>query len=323
MPSLSCLLALVASFALLIGPTSAPTFADPPADCDPGQTPVDTGGAWVCVDVTDPGGGGGGGEEGGTDPIGGSSGAATCTDADGKEIPCSLDGLAWFSNHTCYAGPLTPTPAGADPFWPQGEGPDTGLLYECQLLGDGTPFTGSQLIFFVADGAAPVALIDPAILAQRALDQMQLATPNIRTAPQPPDMTYVGLETWLWMDPDQWETLELTVTAGATSVTVTAAPDRATWDLTTGSTTCASPGRAWVDGMSGDAQTDCSYTWDQTSDGQVSDGFPVSSTITYQADWSCSGACLTDAGTLGEVDGLPGAAAIRVGERQSVVIGGS
>ena len=88
-------------------------------------------------------------------------------------------------------------------------------------------------------------------------------------------------------------------------------------------TSAVSPGRAWVNGMSSAEQTDCSYTWEQTSDGQPADAFPISSTLTYQVDWVCTGACLTGAGTLGEVDGLPGGAAIRVSERQSVVIGGN
>ncbi len=306
--------------ALVVTVPATPAAAD---GCGPGQVPQEIPGQGViCVPATDPGGGGGGGGEPGTDPVGG-GGSATCQDSDGKTIPCSLNGLAWFANHTCYAGALTPPPPGTEAFYPEGEGPDTGSLYECRFQGNGAPFADAALIFFVAQGAVPVVLIDPAVLAQRALDQMKLATPTIHTAPQPPDMTYVGLETWLWMDEGQWEPLELTVTAGATAVTVTAAPARASWDLTTGSTTCTSPGRVWVDGMSSSAETDCSYTWSQTSDGQSEDAFPVSSMLTYQVDWTCSGACLTDAGTLGEVDGLPGGAAIRVGERQSVVIGGN
>jgi len=44
--------------------------------------------------------------------------------------------------------------------------------------------------------------------------------------------------------------------------------------------------------------------------------------LIYQVDWTCAGGCLGDNGTLGEVPGVPGAAAIRVGERQSVVVRG-
>jgi hypothetical protein len=309
------LIALGVAVVALLGFHAAPVMAEGEPDCPPGQDPVKEGDAWICVVVVDPGeppddGGGG------TNPTGGGNGDGpqVCQDPDGLKIPCTSDLGVWFAEYGCYAvqGNLPPDA----PEW-GGRDPTEGSLWRCN-----NPLDGDPLFFFVPNGQNPV-LIDPAVLAQRALDQVKLATPNIHTAPQPPDMTYVGLETWLWMDPGQWNTLNVTVTAGATSVTVTAKPARATWDLTTGSTTCTSPGSAWVDGMSNAAETDCSYTWEQTSDGQAEDAFPISSTITYQVDWTCSGACLTDTGTLGEVDGLPGAAAIRVDERQSVVIGGS
>ena len=307
--------------ALVVTAPVTPASADP--GCGPGQVPQEIPGQGViCVPASDPGGGGGGGSTPGPDPDGGGV-SSTCLDSSANTIACSLNGLAWFSSHSCYAGALVPPPPGTEAFYPAGEGPDTGLLFECRYQSTGAPYLAAALIFFVANGQVPVALIDPGILAERALDQMRLATPNMHSAPQAPDMTYVGLETWLWMDPAQWDTLELTVTAGTTSVTVTAAPVRATWDLTTGSTTCTSAGRAWVAGMTSAEQTDCSYVWSQTSDGQAEDAFAVSSTLTYQVDWACSGACLRNAGTLGEVDGVPGAAAIRVGERQSVVIGGN
>jgi hypothetical protein len=149
---------------------------------------------------------------------------------------------------------------------------------------------------------------------------MKLATPKIHLAPQPPLMTYVGLETWLWVDAAQWSDLKLTVSAGPTSVTVTAKPVKAEWDLTAGNETCTSPGRPWVKGMSSSEKTDCSYTFQRVSDFEPDGEFPVSSTLTYQVDWTCSGTCLIGSGTLGEVDGLPGTSAIRVGERQSVVV---
>ena len=312
----SFLTILVITATLGFGLSTSPALADPPS-CPTGTTPSAVGDGWICVPVVDPADGGGGGGSGGTDLTGGGSGGGpdVCHDPAGAEIPCTSDLGTWFSEYGCYANPISLGPGA--PEW-GGDDPSEGSLWLCN-----NPLDGDPLIFFVPNGEAPVVLIDPSILAQRALDQMQLATPDVQTAPQPPDMTYVGLETWLWMGPGQWDTLELTVTAGATSVTVTAAPARATWDLATGSTTCTSPGRAWVDGMSSAAQTDCSYTWLQTSDGQPEDAFPISSTLTYQVDWTCSGACLTSSGTLGEVDGLPGGAAIRVGERQSVVIGGS
>lgn len=283
---------------------------DPPPSCPPGQVPTNPGNGWLCVPAVDPGNEGGDQGGGSTEGTGG-GGPATCT-RDGAEIPCTSDLGVWFADYGCY-GNQVPDPPPGDIRWGDND-PSEGSIWLCN-----NPLDGDPLYFFVPNGQNPV-LVDPAVLAQRALDRVQLATPTVHMAPQSPLMSYVGLETWLWMDPGQWDTLSLTVTAGPTSVTVTAEPARATWDLTAGSTTCTSPGRAWVRGMSSSEQTDCSYTFDQVSDSQSEDAFPVTSTLTYQADWTCSGACLTPDGTLGEVDGLPGNAAIRVGERQSVVI---
>ena len=248
----------------------------------------------------------------GDDPDGGGDGG--CFSSPGHQIPCTRNGAVWIDSHFCYALNVSDVYPAGHPYW---KGHTDGSLWACWGIGPNMdPSVGP--VFWLAEGGTPV--IDPAVLAQRALDQMPLATPNIHMAPQPPLMTYVGLETWLWMDPGQWDPLTMTVSAGATSVTVVAEPVSAEWDLTAGSTTCTSAGRPWVQGMSSSEQTDCSYTFDQVSDGQADGEFAVSSTLTYQVDWTCSGVCLTGNGTLGEVDGLPGAAAIRVGERQSVVV---
>jgi len=74
--------------------------------------------------------------------------------------------------------------------------------------------------------------------------------------------------------------------------------------------------------MSEAEETECSYAFDETSDGQPDDAFGVSSTLVYRVDWTCSGLCTASEGTLGELDSPAGTATIRVGERQSVVVRG-
>ena len=72
--------------------------------------------------------------------------------------------------------------------------------------------------------------------------------------------------------------------------------------------------------MSSSEKTDCSYTFAKVSDSESGGAFPVTATITYQVDWTCAGTCTTKNGSLGEVDGPSSQSAIRVGERQSVVV---
>jgi hypothetical protein len=179
---------------------------------------------------------------------------------------------------------------------------------------------GTPLPVFVPNGvgaAAPPP--DPAVLARRALERMVLTVPDVHLAPAPPAKTYVGLETWLWLPAQQWAALTESVTAGGTTVTVTAEPRRVVWEMGAGSTVCYDPGRVWVIGqMSESSTTSCQYTYEQVSDFQPDQRFQVAATIVFRADWTCSGDCLADSGSLGEVEGLPGRSAIRVGERQSV-----
>ncbi|WP_447645185.1 hypothetical protein [Nocardioides zeae] len=274
--------------------------------------PVEVGGGTICIPASDPGevGSGGGGIG-----SGGGAGVATCSFR-GDEIPCQRNGSYWMAAHGCYAGPVSVQPPPDSSMW-DGNDPSGGSLWTC-LYEPLSPLPITRVVyFFVPDGAEP--LPDPAVLAQSALEAMQLPAPEIGTAPAAPDMTYVGLETWLWVPEDQWAPLRHSVTAGSTTVTVEAVPTRTRWDLTTGSIDCSSPGTPWLADMSAADTTDCAYVFDSVSSRE---GHRVAAVLTYEADWTCSGACLSPAGTLGEVDGPASATTIRVGERQSVVVEG-
>lgn len=296
---------------------ASPAVAD---SCPPGEVPTSLPGTGtICIPVSDPG------EPG--EPGGHNGGGGTCVDVNGNvtgtpgtEISCysSAGGYSYVYLHPpgCYAWKVAPPPPADNPVW-GGHSPTEGSIWTCDPTACGDPSAnGGCGGFFVEGDGIP----DPRVLAQEALERMQLAQPNIHMAPQPPLMTYVGLETWLWMDPGQWADIAETASAGNTSVTVVATPVEASWDLTAGTATCPSAGRPWVKGMSSSEKTDCSYTFEKVSDFEADGQFKVTSTLTYQVDWVCSGACIAGSGTLGQVDGLPGVSAIRVGERQSVVI---
>jgi hypothetical protein len=293
---------------------SVPAVADgacpsPPYPAGTTPSPSPSGSGTICVPAVDPGSPGDPG--GGSGDGAGGSGDAGCPSApDGDCV--NESGGVWINPHGCYGYLAAPQPPANHPAW-DGHTPSEGNIFICFASGS-QPGT----YIFVAGGQAP--LPDPRVLAQQALDQLVLAVPEINIAPDPPLATYVGLETWLWVPEDQWDELSLTVTAGATSVTVTATPVRIDWNLTEGSTSCASAGRPWVRGMSSDAQTDCSFTFSTLSDGQPKGKYAVSATIAYSATWTCTGACLTNNGDLGEVPSLTSNDAIEVDERQSVVV---
>jgi hypothetical protein len=149
---------------------------------------------------------------------------------------------------------------------------------------------------------------------------MPLATADVHTAPQAPDHTFVGVENWLWLPPAQWRTLTKTVSAGGTSVSITAAPSQVVWRMGPESTVCYSAGAAWRRGMTDDAVTSCGYTYQTTSASQPDGEFALNATIRYQVDWTCEGACSANSGTLGLVDAPAGSGGMRVLQRQTVVV---
>jgi len=282
MRRVAIVLALVAG-CLIAGATAA--FA-----CDPGETEVTTSeGYTICLVASDPGGGGEDG--GGSGDSGGSTGVV---------------------DMRCGYILVDPQPGDNNVIW-EGKSPKDGAIYWKVCPG----YIGSYPMLFLPTGDYDPP--DPAILAQRALDQLQLTLPAIGLAPSPPAKTYVGLETWLWIPSAQWSVLTKSVTAGQTTVTVTATPQSMSWRLGGGSVTCGGPGRAWVTGqMPSGATTDCEFVFDQVSSGEPGGKFAVAASITFRADWTCTGSCGSGEGTLGDVDGPTAQTAIGVSERQSV-----
>ncbi|MBC7593429.1 MAG: hypothetical protein H7288_05755 [Kineosporiaceae bacterium] len=255
--------------------------------CPAGTTPA-PGVGGICIPVVDPGTGGG------NTPIGSGGGGTP-----GEDV--------------CQWTLASPQPPASDPAW-GGNSSDDGKLFLCVLPGTGTP-----TYRFVPDGEATPP--DPAVLAARALGQLRLTVPDVHTAPASPSKTYVGLETWLWMPSEQWTTLTKSVTAGATTVTVTAKPQKVEWKMGAGSTSCHDAGRPWQTGkMSKTDRTSCKFVYTRVSDFQPDKKFTMSAVITFDVAWVCSGDCLADDGVMGAVDGLPGNSSISVGERQSVNI---
>lgn len=276
--------------------------------CPGGTTPAPaSGGGVICIVVSDPGTSGEQGSGSTAAPVG----SGGCQREDGSPVSCVSEWGAWSDAHQCWAHEVDLPPG--DPAW---EGRREGSIWMCGLITDASP----AVTWWVAPGAS-VAPPDPGELAQEAAGQLPLETASVQTAPQSPSPSYVGVENWLWVPESQWATLTRTVTAGGTSVTVTAEPDRVVWDLGPGVTTCYDPGRVWRAGMTDEALTTCGYTYAVTSIAEPEGVFALSATIQYQVDWVCTGACTGSSGSLGLVDAPAGTGSLRVLQRQTVVVG--
>lgn len=255
------------------------------------------------------------GGEGGT-PGSGTSGTPECRTL-GEVIPCTRGGAHWNEQHFCYASPTTDY----DDFRGAENGPwggrSDGAIYICNGAGPDAVDNGSPLYFWMAVADPPA---DGESIARGVLSSMPLVRPGLNLAPTPPQMTYVGLDTWLWIDRGQWVEVSDTTSVSSASVRVVATPRRVEWDLGEGTTTCASQGQEWVRGSRSTATTDCSYAFTRVSDFEEDATFPVSAVLTYGVAWTCTGNCISPGGSLGEVSGPAGTSSIRVGERQSVVV---
>lgn len=239
----------------------------------------------------------------------------------GQEVPCTDPNAgAYFPNapvygghHGCNAFMLQPQPPAGSPEW-EGHDPSEGSVWGCD-----TDFTNNRNTFFVPNGQAPT-IVDPAVLAQRALGRMNLVTADAKIAPGPNFHTYINIDNWLWIPPAQWHSMSLSVSAGPTTVTVTAAPERVDWNMGNGQTRqCMDAGRPSQPGMTDAAKTTCSYAYTSLKN-PAGDKHTVSAQLVYAVTWACTGTCLTPSGDLGDITAPAGqTTSIEVRQRQTVV----
>jgi hypothetical protein len=323
--ALGALVAAVLLPLFFVAPSAA---ADGDSPCPSGMNPVSVGSGVICVVVTDPGAPGAVGTPGVSDVPGDVGHPADpadggheqqqpvgCHKANGTKVPCQTSDGYWSSASQCYAAPFDAPPS--SPAW---QGHTDGSLSQCTSCASAATATSCNVqIIWAAPGRAPRPP-SPEELASTALGLMHLSKADIHTAPEAPAATYIGVENWLWIPAGQWATLHKSVSAGATTVTVNAAPSQIDWHLGPTSITCYGPGKPWVQGMAEAASTTCGYTYEETSDTEPQGQFHITATIRYQVTWSCSGTCPTNGGDLGLVDAPAGASTMRVLQRQTVVV---
>lgn len=235
-----------------------------------------------CIVVVDAPGSPGGGSSGG-------GASSKCHNPAGEEIPCWRDG-AWAGSDGCYYSQEHPPGDVIKQMGGQPEGDGAWYMRMCYASsGDYEVAVGGWVWF-----PGP-PLITPQILAQRAVDSLQLPTPWIRLSPaeSAPQVTFVP--TWLWLDPLVWEPRSATASAGGMSVTATGVPVSVTWSTGDGGQVVCGPGTAWVSGTDPAAPSpDCGHTYNAASRDAPGGRFTVTATITWQVTWAGAGASGTE-----------------------------
>ena len=172
-------------------------------------------------------------------------------------------------------------------------------------LGDGAP----------PGGEAGPALPGPGALAQLAVSYLRLPDPVIRSSPGPGTPQLTQLPVWLWIAPQAWQPQSRTAQVPGESVTATATPVSAAWDMGDGTTvTCQGPGTAYPGGNPAAASPTCGHTYDQSSAGQPGGAYKVTVTITWDITWQGTGGT---GGTLAPLQ-TAGTADFQVAESQAL-----
>ncbi len=249
-------------------------------------------GKYVCTAV------GTGGSPGGKAPGGGNGSGAEAGGSTGG-------GAASSDKPTCTYERLAEQPAAGSDYW-EGHDPSEGGAVWAVTCSDLTTFE------YIGPGGPPggAPAVDPAVLAQRAVDRMLLRGPEIGITPKPGGMGVIGMPVYLWTEtgPETYGPNTSSASAGGVTVTATAKVSRIVWSMGDGkSVTCTTPGTPYKASYGLKPSPDCGHRYTKPSK-----RYQVTATSTWVIDWAGGG----QSGRLTEV--RDSSVDISVGEVQVV-----
>jgi hypothetical protein len=140
--------------------------------------------------------------------------------------------------------------------------------------------------------------VDPAALAQQAVDSMRLTAITLGIAPRalsddPASMGLVGLPVWMWTTPTAttWGPNTASASAAGVTVTATASVERVEFDMGDGTVVTCTRLTDEYHASFGPARQSpsCGHVYQQTSADQPNDAYAVTATSHWVADWSGGG----------------------------------
>lgn len=205
------------------------------------------------------------------------------------EVPCEDPELGSFSGG-CYYTKAHPQPPAGDPAW-QGHKPGDGALYQrsCPFGIPGNKILAQGFVWMAQPPAA--AAVDPAQLAQEAVDKMKLEGPDI-ASPRAAGKYTVGVPMWMWVHQSAttYGPNTASASAGGMTVTATAKVSQIEWRMGDGATvTCTGPGTPYSasDGMA--QSPTCGHVYSKTSADGTGGKYQVAATSTWTINWQGGG----------------------------------
>ncbi|KEG44358.1 ATP/GTP-binding protein [Streptomyces griseorubens] len=215
---------------------------------------------------------------------------ASQTDSSGgTEGSSSSDAGDSENKNVCTYRLVDPQPPAGSLDW-EGHEPGDGAVYE-QTCGWGG-LDGDTIVRMVWLAEPPEQeTVDPAVLAQRAVDSMTLLGPDI-ASPRATGRYTVGVPVWMWVNqgPTTYGPNTASASAGGVTVTATAKVSKIVWQMGDGSTVaCAGPGTPYK-GSSGMVESPtCGHRYSTTSANASGDRYIVTATSTWAIDWQGGG----------------------------------
>ncbi|MGK3943348.1 ATP/GTP-binding protein [Streptomyces caeruleatus] len=224
-----------------------------------------------------------GGQAGGSGSADGGSGSSDSGDSTDKTV--------------CTYKLADPQPPAGSLDW-EGHEPGDGAVYEQTCGWGGVDGDTIVRMVWLAD-PPPQEAVDPAVLAQRAVDSMTLLGPDI-ASPRAAGKYTVGVPMWMWVNQSAttYGPNTASASAGGITVTATAKVSKIVWKMGDGaSVTCNGPGTPYTSSEGMAQSPTCGHVYSETSAGAQSAKFPVTATSTWTINWQGGG----QAGQLTEV----------------------
>ncbi|WP_251066188.1 ATP/GTP-binding protein [Streptomyces sp. ISL-36] len=178
----------------------------------------------------------------------------------------------------------TPQPPAGSAFWEGHDPSEGGAVYE-RTCGPLTSFV------YGGPGGPPAVAVDPAVLAQQALDKMRLRAPEIGITPKPGGKGVVGMPVYMWTakGPETYGPNVASASAGGITVTATAKVSKIVWQMGDGKTvTCTTAGTPYKAEYGKKPSPDCGHRYTTPSSTTSSGKFHVTATSTWTIDWTAT-----------------------------------
>ncbi|MDF3141060.1 ATP/GTP-binding protein [Streptomyces sp. T21Q-yed] len=190
----------------------------------------------------------------------------------------------------CTVQKLAPPPPAGSALW-EGHDPDDGAVYT-RTCWTTEEFIGLNVNNTVTTfwAAAPPPAVDPAVLAQQAVDKMTLKGPDI-ASPRAAGKYVIGVPMWMWVNQaaTTYGPNIASASAGGITVTATAKVTKIVWNMGDGSTvTCNGPGTLYTESKGMAESPTCGHTFSKTS-ADAGGKFKLTATSTWSIDWEVAG----------------------------------